>query len=60
MVSGALCVDIQICTFNSPLLVHLALSTCRGLDCGGFPACMLADVLMWFVLALGQRGSVVR
>ena len=41
------CVDVQICTFNLPLLVHLALSTCRGLDRGGFPACMFADILMW-------------
>lgn len=57
VVSGALCGDVQICTFNLPLLVHLALSmsACRGLDHGGFPACVLADILMmWFVLALDQ------
>ena len=62
VVSGALCGDVQICTFNLPLLVHLALSmsACRGLDHGGFLACMLANILMWFVLALDHRGSVVR
>ena len=46
VVSGALCVDVQIYTFNLPLLVHLALSAYRGLGHGGFAACMLADIMM--------------